>query len=247
MAQGGYDGRGVVVISTENEMEAGFDAPSVLEKKVTIRKEMSVIIGLNETGQTAVFPAVEMIFDPVYNLLDYQVCPSDLPDHILWRVEAIALKVVRKLQSPGIFAVELFVDDRGIVLVNETAPRVHNSGHHTIEANQSSQYDMLWRIILGYPMGSTEMIRPSVLVNLIGEKGFIGPVSYEGIEEVLSIPNAYVHVYGKKETKPGRKMGHITMTGNDSGDLIRKASNLKNILRVISPAREVGDQMKQGK
>ena len=118
MAQGGYDGRGVLMISSESEIERAFDAPSVLEKKVAIRKEVSVIIGINESGHTAAFPSVEMIFDPVYNLLDFQICPPDLLEHIRWRAEAIALKVVRKLQSPGIFAVELFVDDRGVVLVN---------------------------------------------------------------------------------------------------------------------------------
>ena len=111
---------------------------------------------------------------------------------------------------------------------------MHNSGHHTIEANYSSQYDILWRIILGYPMGNTEMLRPSVLVNLVGEKGFNGPVTYEGIEEVLKIPNTYVHVYGKSETKPGRKMGHVTLIGNDRFDLIRKANHIKSTLRVIS-------------
>jgi 5-(carboxyamino)imidazole ribonucleotide synthase len=234
MAHGGYDGRGVLMISTESEIDEAFDAPSVLEKKVDIRKEVSVIIGINEHGQTAAFPAVEMIFDPVYNLLDFQICPSDLAEHIRWRAEAIALKVVKKLQSPGIFAVELFVDDRGVVLVNETAPRVHNSGHHTIEANHSSQYDILWRIILGYPMGNTEMLRPSVLVNLVGEKGFSGPVSYEGIEAVLKIQNTYVHIYGKRDTKPGRKMGHVTLTGNDRLDLMRKATVIKSTLKVIS-------------
>jgi 5-(carboxyamino)imidazole ribonucleotide synthase len=237
LAQGGYDGRGVMLINSENEMDTGFDKPSVLEKKVNIRKEIAVIIGINDSGQTAVFPPVEMIFDPVYNLLDFQICPSELAEHILWRVEAIALKVVKKLKSPGIFAVELFVDERGVVLVNETAPRVHNSGHHTIEANCSSQYDMLWRIILGYPMGNTEMIKPSVLVNLVGEKGHSGPVTYQGIQDLLNIPNAYIHLYGKRETRPGRKMGHVTLTGDDKTDLMRKAAHLKKILKVVSGPR----------
>ena len=139
LARGGYDGRGVTVLSAASEIEEGFDAPSVLEKKVTIRKEIAVIIGINGKNETAVFPPVEMVFDPVLNLLDYQLCPSDLPDQLLWRLEAIAMKVAKKLGSAGIFAIELFVDDKGVVFVNETAPRVHNSGHHTIEANYSSQ------------------------------------------------------------------------------------------------------------
>lgn len=234
LAKGGYDGRGVTVLNAASQVDEGFDAPSVLEKKVNISKEISVIIGVNEKQQTAVFPPVEMVFDPFLNQLDYQVCPSELPDHVLWRVEAIAMKVAKKLESPGIFAIELFVDNRGIVLVNETAPRVHNSGHHTIEANYSSQYDILWRIILGYPMGNTSLIKPAALVNLVGEKAFTGPAKYDGIREVLNMPNTYIHVYGKKETKPGRKMGHVTFIGDDKADLVRKATNLKKLLRVIS-------------
>jgi 5-(carboxyamino)imidazole ribonucleotide synthase len=234
LAKGGYDGRGVMVLQDASGINEGFDAPSVLEKKVSISKEIAVIIGVNERNQTAVFPPVEMVFDPVLNLLDYQVCPSDLPDHMLWRVEAIAMKVAKKLGSPGIFAIELFVDKKGIVLVNETAPRVHNSGHHTIEANYSSQYDLLWRIILDYPLGNTELIKPSALVNLVGEKSYKGPARYDGIREVLNMPNTYLHVYGKKETKPGRKMGHVTFIGDDKADLMRKAANLKKMLKVIS-------------
>ena len=136
--------------------------------------------------------------------------PADIPQSVLWKIEAIASSVVRNFDSPGLFAVELFVDENDDVLVNETAPRVHNSGHHTIEAHYSSQFDMLWRIILNYPLGNTSAIKSSAMVNIIGGEGYQGEVMYEGIKEVLQIDNAFIHIYGKHHTKPGRKMGHVT-------------------------------------
>ena len=164
-----------------------------------------------QAGQTALYPPVEMIFNPLLNQLDYQFSPAEIPQQTTWRVEAIALKVVKDLKTPGIFAVELFIDKNGDVLVNETAPRVHNSGHHTIEANFSSQFDMLWRIMLGYPLGNPKHIVPAAMVNLIGSEGYSGEAYYEGIDEILKMENIFLHLYGKKETRPGRKMGHITI------------------------------------
>jgi 5-(carboxyamino)imidazole ribonucleotide synthase len=149
-------------------------------------------------------------------------------------VEAISLSVVRSLASPGLFAVELFVDQNNDVFVNETAPRVHNSGHHTIEAHFSSQFDMLWRVILNYPLGNTKAILPSVMVNIIGEEGFSGPARYEGLEDVLRIDNAFVHLYGKAQTKPGRKMGHVTILSTEKQDLIHRANKVKQTLSVVS-------------
>lgn len=234
LAEGGYDGKGVQLINTPDEFALGFDAPSVLEKKVSIHKEISIIVAIDSKGKTAQYPPVEMVFDPYLNLLDYQISPADIPEKTLWRLEAIASKLALALGSPGLFAVELFIDTNGDVLVNETAPRVHNSGHHTIEAHVSSQYDMLWRILLEYPLGATTALMPASLVNLIGEKGFSGPAVYEGLEEVLALEDAFVHLYGKKETRPGRKMGHITIIGKDRQDLVRKAHQVKRSLRVIS-------------
>lgn len=234
LAEGGYDGKGVQLINTPDEFSLGFDAPSVLEKKVSIHKEIAIIVAIDSKGKTAQYPPVEMVFDPYLNLLDYQISPADIPEKTLWRLEAIARKLALALGSPGIFAVELFIDTNGDVLVNETAPRVHNSGHHTIEAHISSQYDMLWRILLEYPLGATTALMPASLVNLIGEKGFSGPVVYEGLEEVLALEDAFVHLYGKNETRPGRKMGHITIIGKDRHDLVRKAHQVKRSLRVIS-------------
>lgn len=233
IGQGGYDGRGVQVIKNKSEIGKGFDSPSVLEKMVVIKKEIAVIVAVNDKRETTLYPPVDMVFDPRLNILVFQVSPADLSDKILWKVEAIALKVVKDLQSPGIFAVELFVDDKDRVLVNETAPRVHNSGHHTIEANFSSQFDMLWRIILGYPLGSTEHILPAAIVNLLGAEGCSGEACYEGLNEILEIENVFVHIYGKKETKPGRKMGHITILSKEKQELIHQANRIKQTVRVV--------------
>lgn len=234
LAEGGYDGKGVQVIEDEKAIPLAFDAPAVLEQKVNIVKELALIVGMNEKGETVIYPPAEMIFDSVYNLLDYQLSPAKLEEKQLWKAEAIARKVVQCLQSPGLFAIELFVDHNGDILVNETAPRVHNSGHHTIEANFSSQYDMLLRIILNYPLGNPSPILPSAIVNLIGAPGYTGEVVYEGLEEVLKMENVFVHLYGKTITKPGRKMGHVTIISNDYLDLTHKANKIKHTLKVVS-------------
>ncbi len=230
IGEGGYDGKGVQLLKTKEDISKGFDAPSVLEKMVRIKKEIAQMIAINEKGEVALYPPVEMLFDPVLNLLDYQLCPAELDEKTLWKVEAIALSVVRNFKSPGIFAVELFVDINNDVLVNETAPRVHNSGHHTIEAHYSSQFDMLWRLMLDYPLGNTAAILPSIMVNIIGAEGYSGDVVYEGLNEALAIQNAFVHLYGKKQTKPGRKMGHVTILSKEKAELMHQANKVKHIL-----------------
>jgi len=234
IGEGGYDGRGVQLLKTKEDIVKGFDAPSVLEKMVNIKKEIAQMVVVNDKGETALYPPVEMLFDPSLNLLDYQLCPADIDTKTLWKVEAIALAVARNFKSPGIYAVEMFVDKNDDVLVNETAPRVHNSGHHTIEAHYSSQFDMLWRIMLGYPLGSTDAILPSIMVNIIGAEGHSGPVKYEGLEEVLEIENAFVHLYGKKQTKPGRKMGHVTVLSKEKQELLHQSNKIKRTLKAIS-------------
>ena len=234
LAMGGYDGRGVELLRTRDDLESGFDAPAVLEKLVSIKKEIAVIIAVADNGENALYPSVDMIFDNRLNLLDYQISPADIAEKVLWKVEAVALKVVKELKSPGIFAVELFVDFEDNVFVNETAPRVHNSGHHTIEANFSSQFDMLWRVMLGYPLGSTEHILPAAIVNLLGAEGHTGEAIYEGLHEILEIENVFVHIYGKKQTKPGRKMGHITILSKEKQELIHQANRIKQTVKVLS-------------
>lgn len=234
LGEGGYDGKGVQIIRSSADVEKAFNAPAVLEKMVKIKKEIALIVGMNSNGETAIYPPAEMVFDPVLNLLDYQLSPALLPEKVLWKAEAIALSVVKNLKSPGLFAVELFIDENDEVLVNETAPRVHNSGHHSIEANYSSQYDMLWRIMLNYPLGNTDPILPSAIVNLIGADGYSGKAIYEGLDEVLKMDNVFVHLYGKTQTKPGRKMGHVTIISKDYQDLTYKANKIKHTLKVIA-------------
>jgi 5-(carboxyamino)imidazole ribonucleotide synthase len=234
IGEGGYDGKGVVVLNTEADIAQAFNAPSILETKINIAKEIAQTIAVAQDGSIVLYPPVEMVFDPYLNLLDFQLCPANIPEKILWKVEAIAMTTAKHLNSPGLFAVELLVDKNDEVYVNETAPRVHNSGHHTIEAHYSSQFDMLWRILLNYPLGNTDMILPSIMVNIIGHEKHNGLPVYEGLEEVLKIEDAFVHIYGKQQTKPGRKMGHITIMSKEKQELLFQANKIKNTLRVIS-------------
>lgn len=234
LALGGYDGRGVEILRNEKDVQRGFNEEAVLEKLVSIKKEISIIVAVGQNGKTAIYPPVEMIFNKDLNLLEYQLSPANISEKVLWKAEAVALAVVKNLQSAGIFAVELFIDIDDNVLVNETAPRVHNSGHHTIEAAYSSQFDMLWRVILNYPLGFTKSIMNSAMVNLIGEENYKGEAKYQNLAEVLQIENVFVHIYGKKETRPGRKMGHVTVLSNERQELIHVANKVKQLLKVIS-------------
>lgn len=234
LGEGGYDGKGVVVLNQIADLEKAFDQPAVLEKKCAIAQEISLIVGVGQNGEVVVYPPAEMIVNPDLNLLDYQLSPARLAEKTLWVAEAIALKLVRAFQSPGLFAVEMFVDKAGEVWVNETAPRVHNSGHHSIEGNYSSQYDQLWRIMLGYPLGNTAPLLPAAIVNLIGEEGHSGEAVYEGLEQVLKMDKAFVHLYGKKQTKPGRKMGHVTILSSDYADLTHLANQVRHTIKVKS-------------
>jgi len=230
LGEGGYDGRGVQILKNKDDIQHAFNAPSVLEKLIPIDKEIAQMVAINEKGETAIYPPVEMIFDTDLNLLDYQYCPAQLSQQALYKMEAIAMTVARNFNSPGIFAIEMFLDKNGDVFVNETAPRVHNSGHHTIEAHYSSQFDMLWRVLLGYPLGNTDYIMPSIMINIIGAEGCTGDVKYEGLEEVLKIENAFTHLYGKKQTRPGRKMGHVTIMSKDKQDLMHNSNKVKRTL-----------------
>ncbi len=234
LAKGGYDGRGVQILRKEDDISKGFDEASVLEKMVEIKKEIAITIAVNKAGETAIYAPVDMVFDQHLNLLSHQLSPADLPEKVLWKAEAMALRVVKELKSPGIFAVELFTDFADKVWINETAPRVHNSGHHSIEACYSSQFDMLWRVMLDYPLGNTDHIMPAAIVNLLGAEGHTGPAYYEGLTDILAMDNVFVHLYGKSHTKPGRKMGHITILSNEKQELIHKANQIKHTLFVKS-------------
>lgn len=234
LRSGGYDGKGVEILRDTEDFHKAFDAPSVLEKLVSIDKEISVIVAKNDAGETAAFPAVEMVFDPRYNLVDYLISPANISAAQQKEATELALKVMHALDSPGIFAVEMFLDTDGHILVNETAPRAHNSGHQSIEGNYSSQYEMQMRVLQNLPLGNTDAIQPSLMLNLVGEPDYSGPVKYEGLADALKTKGVYVHLYGKHETKPGRKMGHVTILGTDTADLLHKAEFIKRRLHVIS-------------
>ena len=233
LRNGGYDGKGVEILREVDDFHKAFDAPCVIEKLVSIQKEISVIVARNVQGDTAVYPAVEMVFDARYNLVDFLISPAELTDEQAISVRKIALDVLNALNSPGVFAIEMFLGTDGKILVNETAPRAHNSGHQSIEGNYCSQYDMQMRILQGFPLGDTAPVKPSLMLNLIGEPNFTGPVVYQGLNEVMALKDVYVHLYGKHETKPGRKMGHVTILGEDKDELLRKAEFIKLHLKVV--------------
>jgi 5-(carboxyamino)imidazole ribonucleotide synthase len=234
MRKGGYDGKGVVKLKSVANLENAFDAPSVLESLVDFDKEISVIVGRNEDGAIACFPSVECAFNPEANLVEFLFSPANISKKIEEEAEAIAVKVATELNIVGILAVEMFVTKDGKVLVNEIAPRPHNSGHHSIEGNITSQFEQHIRAIINLPLGKTSIINPAVMINLLGEKGYEGAARYEGLEDALAQAGVYVHLYGKAITKPFRKMGHITIVDKDLAVATEKAKALKESVKIIS-------------
>lgn len=230
----GYDGRGVQVLLSESDLSKSFDAPGLLERLVDFEKEISVIVARNEMGEVVSYPAVEMVFHPEANLVEYLFAPAQISKSAEKAADRIARKVIEELGMVGLLAVEMFVTKSGEVLVNEVAPRPHNSGHQTIEANVTSQYEQHLRAILNFPLGDTSIIHPSAMVNLLGEEGHSGPARYMGMEEVLRMPGVYVHLYGKVTTRPFRKMGHVTIVDADVERLKKKANFVKRTLKVIA-------------
>ena len=231
---GGYDGGGVQRLSKADDIDKAFDAPGLLETLVDFEQEISVIVARNSKGDVKVFPAVECVFHPQYNLVDYLFAPSAVSAEIENKAALIARQIIEAFGLVGILAVELFVTCDGEVLVNEVAPRPHNSGHQTINANLTSQYEQHLRAILGLPLGATDIIRPSAMVNLLGEAGYTGPAKYQGLDELLSIEGVSIFLYGKKETRPQRKMGHITLVDENMKSLKRKVEEVKNTIKVIA-------------
>lgn len=230
----GYDGRGVMKMKSKADFENGFEAPSLIEKLIDFEKEISVIVARNEKGETATFPVVELVFHPEKNLVEYLKSPASISAEASEKAESIAKSIIDKLGMTGLLAVEMFLDKEGNILVNEIAPRTHNSGHHTIEANLTSQFEQHLRAILNLPLGSTQSIMPAAMVNLLGEDGYNGLAKYEGLEEVLALSGVHVHLYGKKYTKPFRKMGHVTITDKDDRSLQQKIDFIKNNLKIIA-------------
>jgi 5-(carboxyamino)imidazole ribonucleotide synthase len=234
LRKGGYDGKGVTPLRTEAEFNAAFNAPSVLEEFVPFVKELAVIVARNENGELATFPLVEMEFNPEANLVEFIFSPANVNIEIENNAKKIAIAIANKLEHVGLLAIELFLTEDGNLLVNEIAPRPHNSGHHTIEACFVSQYGMHLRAILNMPLGSTGLRTPAVMINLLGEKGFEGKARYENIEEVLHTEGAYIHLYGKEDTKPFRKMGHITVCNSNLEQAKENARRFLKEVRIIS-------------
>jgi 5-(carboxyamino)imidazole ribonucleotide synthase len=230
----GYDGRGVQLLRKEADLEKAFDAAGLLEKLIDFEKEIAVIVARNEAGEIISYPAVEMVFHPTANLVEYLFSPAEISSAIAKEADAIAKSVIEKMNMVGLLAVEMFVTKEGKVLVNEVAPRPHNSGHQTIEANITSQYEQHLRAILNLPLGNTSTVMPSAMVNLLGEDGFSGEAKYQGLEETLRLTGTHIHLYGKKLTKPFRKMGHVTIVDADLDSLRKKANFVKQTLKVIA-------------
>ncbi|QHT67012.1 5-(carboxyamino)imidazole ribonucleotide synthase [Rhodocytophaga rosea] len=234
LGKSGYDGRGVQRLSSASDLHKAFSEPSVLEKAVDFEKEISVIVARNVSGEISVFPPVELVFHPVHHLVEYLFAPAQISGLILAQANEIAIGVASKLQIVGLLAVEMFVTKTGEVLVNESAPRPHNSGHHTIKANATSQFEQHLRAILDLPLGSTAAKTFAAMVNLLGEDKYNGDAKYDGMEEALAIEGVYVHLYGKKTTKPFRKMGHITIIDNNLEALQTKVQQVKDRVKVIA-------------
>lgn len=230
----GYDGKGVQKLRSADDIEKAFDEPSVLEQFIDFEKEISVIVARSASGEINHFPPVEQEFNAEANLVEFLFSPAMISKDIEEKAIATARQVAEKLQIIGILAVELFLTKDGQVLVNEVAPRPHNSGHHTIEANLVSQYEQHLRAILNMPLGATTIKMPAVMVNLLGEKGFEGRAKYEGLDKVLKMEGVSIHLYGKKFTKPFRKMGHVTILAPDLASAREKAHLVQQTLKVIA-------------
>ena len=230
----GYDGRGVYKVVNESYLDKAFTEPSLIERLIDFEKEIAVIVARNENGEVKTFPMVEMEFNPEVNLVEFLIQPSPLPFEVHQEAENIAKNIAETLKIVGILAVEMFLDKHGKILVNELAPRPHNSGHQSIEGNVVSQFEQHLRAIFNQPLGDTACLNNAIMVNVLGEAGYEGPAVYKGIEKILKCAGVYVHLYGKALTKPFRKMGHVTIVDADREKAIEKAKFVQETLKVIS-------------
>ena len=233
-AEFGYDGKGVSVINDAEDLKALPETPCLIEEKVAFKKELAVIVARNQGGEMTTYPVVGMDFHPTANQVEYVVCPAAIDDTIANDARRIAVKVAENLQITGLLAVELFLDQNDHILVNEVAPRPHNSGHYSIEASYTNQFEQHLRAILGLPLGNTGSKAIGIMVNLVGAEGYEGPVVYENIEQVMKLEGVTVHIYGKSQTRPFRKMGHVTVVDQSRDSAYDKAKKVKEILNVKS-------------
>ncbi|TAH07031.1 MAG: 5-(carboxyamino)imidazole ribonucleotide synthase [Runella slithyformis] len=234
LGRDGYDGKGVQRITAKIDFDKAFDAPSLLEKAIDFEKEIAVIVARNERGEVATFPSVEMVFHPEANLVEYLFSPAEITQDIDNQAKNLAIRTAEALGIVGTLAVEMFLTKDGQLLINEVAPRPHNSGHHTIRANATSQFEQHWRAILNLPLGDTTTHTPAAMLNLLGEEGHTGPARYQGMEKLLGVSGVFPFLYGKKNTKPFRKMGHITLIDSTLQGLKIKADWVKKQIQVVS-------------
>jgi len=230
----GYDGKGVQIISTESDQQHLFDAPSVIEDLIDLKAEIAVIVARSSSGEFAIYDPVDMVFDHKANLLDYQLAPASLSDEKIKEAKFLAKAVSQQLGIVGLLAVEMFIDHQDQLWINELAPRPHNSGHHTIEACVTSQYEQHLRCILGLPLGSTALTSQSLLMNLLGADHHVGPAHYESLDNCMALEGVHIHLYGKEQTKPYRKMGHVNIVDPDLASAKYKYQYIKKHLKIVS-------------
>ncbi|MFD2034377.1 5-(carboxyamino)imidazole ribonucleotide synthase [Belliella marina] len=232
LGKDGYDGRGVQILRTASDLDKAFEAPSLLEKLIDFEKELAVIVARNKRGDLVAYPSVECAFHPTANLVEFLFAPASVSAEIEEKAKKVAVEVIESLGLVGILAVELFVTKNGEILVNEIAPRPHNSGHHTIEANFTSQFEQHLRTVMNMPLGNPELRMPAAMVNLLGEEGYTGNAVVEGMDEAMAEKGVYVHLYGKKTTKPFRKMGHVTILDENIEKLKSRALKIKDLIKI---------------
>lgn len=230
--RGGYDGRGVSVMRHSDDFSAHLPVPSLVERFIVAKKELAVMVARNTEGECRAYPTVEMCFRTGENVLDLLLCPADVPPRIAVEAEALAVRTVEAMAGVGVFGVEMFLTEDDQLLVNEIAPRTHNSGHHTIEACMTDQFEQHLRAILGLPLGATDLLSPAAMINLLGAEGSSGRPVINGMAAVMRIPGVCLHIYGKAVTKPHRKMGHITVLDRDIGEAKRKAEQVRELIQI---------------
>ncbi|MBL4888251.1 MAG: 5-(carboxyamino)imidazole ribonucleotide synthase [Flavobacteriaceae bacterium] len=232
--KGGYDGKGVAAITSKTDLDTLPDIPCICEEKIGFKNELAVIVARNTKGEIKTYPVVEMEFHPQANQVEYVICPARIPEAVAKKAEEIAIKASRAFAHVGLLAVEMFQTQDDDILVNEVAPRPHNSGHYSIEASYTNQFEQHLRAILGLPLGNTESKVAGIMVNLVGEEGYNGNPIYKNIETILGLPGVSPHIYGKKQTRPFRKMGHVTIVNKDINKAREIAEKVKNSIKIIS-------------
>ncbi|MCK0156184.1 5-(carboxyamino)imidazole ribonucleotide synthase [Cellulophaga sp. F20128] len=233
-AQFGYDGQGVKVVRTMADLKDLPNVECIAEDLVPFKNELAVIVARNSRGEVKTYPVVEMEFHAEANQVEYVICPARISDEVAQKAQEIALQVADKIKHVGLLAVEMFQTSSDKILVNEVAPRPHNSGHYSIEASYTNQFEQHIRAILGMPLGDTKSKVAGIMVNLVGAEGFTGDVVYKNMEDILKLEGVTPHIYGKKQTRPFRKMGHVTIVNKDIDEARRIAEVVKNTIKVIS-------------